>query len=99
MCFPIDKDVFLPDSVKKNKKILKKFFSIFRPPRVVDPLTLAVIFSELRWKSKNRIEDVNCIVLSYSMIPHMAESAQRFWLFVGVLQVLVPPHLIFRSTL
>ena len=29
----------------------------------------------------------------------MTKLAHRFWLFVGVLQVLVPPHLIFWSTL
>ena len=39
---------------------------IFLPPRGVDPLTLGVIFSELRRKSKKCIGDVTCLPHQFS---------------------------------
>ena len=39
--------------------------------------TLRAIFSGLRSKSENRIGHVNCVVLSYRMIPQKTKFAYR----------------------
>ena len=77
--------------VKKNMKIGPWFFSDF--------LTFGAIFSGPRLKSTNRIGHVNCIVLNSRMIPHMTKLIDWFDLWGWWLHVLVPPHLIFGSTL
>ena len=77
--------------VKKNMKIGPWFFSDF--------LTFGAIFSGPRLKSTNRIGHVNCIVLNSRMIPHMTKLIDWFDLWGWWLHVLVPPHLIFWSTL
>ena len=53
---------------------------IFRPWGVVSPTPLGVDFSRLRSKFKNRLDEVNCIVISYKSHPQAPLSSMAFGL-------------------
>ena len=59
-----------------------------------DPLALNI--SSLRRKFKNRLDEVNCIAISYKLRPWAPLNSKQYWLWVGVPAFLVPKHVLNR---